>query len=72
MILGPIPWFSKTGTQHRAFVVPISYLIELEILQFFRLIRSLSHFLFFYFVLTLFVFKTPNYMLARTLTDRVV
>ena len=24
------------------------------------------------FVLTLFVFKAPNYMLARTLTERVV
>jgi len=24
------------------------------------------------FVLTLFIFKAPNYMLARTLTERVV
>ena len=26
----------------------------------------------FSFVLTLFIFKTPNYVLARTLTERVV
>jgi len=38
MILGQILWSPKTGTQHRgAFVFPISYLIELEGLRFFRL-----------------------------------
>jgi len=37
-ILGPIVW-SLTGTEHRrAFILPISDLIELENLQFFQLL----------------------------------
>jgi len=39
MILGSILWSLNTGTQHRgAFEVPISYRIELESLQFSRLL----------------------------------
>ena len=43
------------------------YIYEIYIIHIY-----LYTYIYMYFVLTLFILKAPNYMLARTLTERVV